>query len=387
MYQLSVNSITPYFVIMALCFFVANHLSWLIDEKYYTENSTQRHHSINGIRAILAMSVFFHHSVITYYFYQHGRWEVPPSAFFTLLGQVSVGIFFSITGFLFWGKALHSNGVISYKSLLISRIRRIAPAYLLASSIILMLIAWQSKMLLNAPLGELLRRSASLLFSLGTLSRHPINGIDPNPLGAGVFWTLQYEWRFYLALPLLAILLRNQFTILVAVATLTAWLTYKVTYNYDHMPISMLFLSGILTAHSHHNSATRNILLSSRILPFAGIAALVAIFLFFESMYGYAPTLLMFVFFVSLVHMQPRNPLYTFLKSRPARLLGAVSYSTYILHSIVIYLCFTLVNHFYPVRLITPYQFWGLIACIAVILVLISSLSYKYVEHPFFRSR
>ena len=91
--SISLTSVLPYFFIMELCFFFANNIQWLLPERYYLDSSTQRHQSINGIRSILALSVFMHHAVITYYFYQHGRLEVPPSGFYTLLGQVPVGIF------------------------------------------------------------------------------------------------------------------------------------------------------------------------------------------------------------------------------------------------------------------------------------------------------
>jgi peptidoglycan/LPS O-acetylase OafA/YrhL len=53
--------------------------------------------------------VCFHHAVVGYVCYAHGRREAPPSRFYTLLGQVGVACFFMITAFLFWTKGLRDR--------------------------------------------------------------------------------------------------------------------------------------------------------------------------------------------------------------------------------------------------------------------------------------
>jgi len=53
-----------------------------------------RTETLDGLRGFLALSVFVHHFVITHRYLQSGIWDYPPSAFYTLLGQVGFGGFF-----------------------------------------------------------------------------------------------------------------------------------------------------------------------------------------------------------------------------------------------------------------------------------------------------
>ncbi|WP_432743087.1 acyltransferase [Methylobacter sp. G7] len=368
---------------MGLCFFFANNIQWLLPERYYLESSTQRHQGINGIRSILALSVFMHHAVITYYFYQHGRWEVPPSSFYTLLGQVPVGIFFSITGFLFWEKAIHSAGRVSYKKLMISRVKRIAPAYMLAATIILGIVAWESKLTVVVSNGELIEKTLEFLFGIGFLSVQTVNNIHTAVFGSSVFWTLRYEWKFYIALPLIAIFLRNIILKRTGFVLLVAYFLYKISFYYSSMPMIFSFLPGMISAHLYNNNVTRNILSENRFLPFIGAVALICIFTFSSTMYNYFSLFFMCIFFISLVHMETGSLVYKLLQTRSAKLLGSISYSTYIIHCIILYLSFYMMNMIYPIKQFNELQFWMFITSIALFLVAVSALSYRYVEYPF----
>jgi len=381
--SISLTSVLPYFFIMGLCFFFANNIQWLLPESYYLDSSTQRHQSINGIRSILALSVFMHHAVITYYFYQHGRWEAPPSSFYTLLGQVPVGIFFSITGFLFWEKAIHSAGRVSFKKLLISRVKRIAPAYMFAATIILGIVAWESKLTLAVSNGELIEKTLGFLFGIGFLSIQTVNNIHTAVFGSSVFWSLKYEWKFYIALPLIAIFLRNIILKRIGFVLLICYFLYKISFYYSSMPMIFSFLPGMVSAHLYNNSVTRKILTENRFLPFLGMGSLIFIFTFSSTMYNYVSLFFMFIFFISLVHIQQESKVYKLLQTRPAKLLGSISYSTYIIHCIVLYLSFYMMNIIYPIKQFSGGQFWMFIAFIALFLVAVSALSYRYVEYPF----
>jgi hypothetical protein len=70
--------------------------------------TTEFYRPIEGLRGILAMNVFLHHSLITYYFRASGVWGPPGSTFYGELGPGSVTMFFFITGFLFLTKAIKS---------------------------------------------------------------------------------------------------------------------------------------------------------------------------------------------------------------------------------------------------------------------------------------
>lgn len=381
--SISLTSVLPYFFIMGLCFFFANNIQWLLPERYYLDSSAQRHQSINGIRSILALSVFMHHAVVTYYFYQHGRWEVPPSNFYTLLGQVPVGIFFSITGFLFWEKAIHSAGRVSYKKLMISRIKRIAPAYMLAATIILGIVAWESNLTIAVSNGELIEKTLGFLFGIGFLSVKTVNNIHTAVFGSSVFWSLRYEWKFYIALPLIAIFLRNIILKRIGFVLLICYFLYKISFYYSSMPMIFSFLPGMISAHLYNNSVSRKILTENRLLPFLGMGSLIFIFAFSSTMYNYVSLFFMCIFFISLVHIQQESLAYKLLQTRPAKLLGSISYSTYIIHCIILYLSFYMMNIIYPIKQFNGGQFWIFITVISLFLVLVSALSYRYVEYPF----
>jgi peptidoglycan/LPS O-acetylase OafA/YrhL len=387
---MSFTSIFPYFLIMAICFFLAGRLKWLMPSDYFERAANQKYQAIEGLRSLLALSVFFHHSVITYFFYQHGRWEPPPSTFFSLLGGVSINIFFMITGFLFWGKAIQSEGRIGYKTLLPSRIRRIAPAYMVAASLILAAIFWETGFTLREPAGVLLEKMAKFLFGLGLIPvvNHPINGISAaTTLGAGVFWTLAYEWRFYLALPLLALLLRKEIPRPVLYGASLGVFIYVVVYNFDRMPLQLLFLCGMLCAALNSLPAVRELLTKNKFVYLAGLASIPAVFLLSDFSGPYPTIFLLTLFFLSLVHMHPETIVYKLLQTQPAKILGACSYSTYVLHGAILHIGISVANRFSPISSATPLFFWAMIACIAIVVVVVSILSYRFVEHPFMLKR
>lgn len=376
-------SILPYFLILTACFVLASRLHWLMPADYFARAETQKYKTIEGLRSLLALSVFFHHGVITYYFYQHGRWEPPPSVFFTLLGGVSVNLFFLITGFLFWGKAIQSEGKIGYATLLRSRIRRIAPAYMASVSIMLAVIFFQTGSAIIEPLNEILINASKWLFGLGFLSHHPINGIPPYRIGAGVFWTLRYEWKFYLALPIIAVLLRKEIPKSVLYTASMVVFGYVVIYQYDQMPMLLLFLCGMACAAFNSLPSARDLLTKSRLFQIVGLASILSIFLFFGTSPSYMATFLLSIFFLSLIHLRQESVLFKLLQTRAAKILGACSYSTYVLHGVILYVGFAIANIFFPVGKMTPMMFWALMASLSVIVVIASVLSYRFIEHPF----
>lgn len=387
---MEVTSIFPYFLIMAICFVLAARLAGLMPPDYIERAAGQRYQTIEGLRSLLALSVFFHHGVITYFFYQHGRWEPPPSAFFTLLGGVSVNVFFMITGFLFWGKAIQSEGRIGYKTLLPSRIRRIAPAYMAAAAVILLVIFWETDFVLREPAGELLKKMAKFLLGMGLVPvvHHPINGVSAaTTLGAGVFWTLSYEWKFYLLLPLLALFLRREVPRLVFHAAAVGVFIYVLIYNFNQMPYVLLFLCGMLCAWLNNWTEMRELLMSRKYVYLAGLSSIVAVFLLSGILGLYALIFLQAVFFISLVHMGQETVAYKLLQTRPAKILGACSYSTYVLHGVILHVGMSTVSAFMPMKGATPLAFWLVMAGIAVVLVFLSILSFRFVEHPFMLKR
>src|SRR5205807_2224389 len=142
--------------------------------------------------------------------------------------------------------------------------------------------AFQSGFSLHEPITELLQKLVPC-FSLGIVPLPGINGVNVNRINAGVFWTLQYEWGFYLVLPFLALL------------------------------------------------AT-----PGRLIAFCMVA-----------------------------------------------LLGTISYSVYLLHGIVLFIIFRLVSLLLRIDEMSLLGYWSLVCGCGVLTILISGLTYRFVEHPF----
>ena len=124
---MTLYAVWPYFVLVFVVSIACGGLPpfKLVDDA--RADGGMRTETLDGLRGFLALSVFVHHLVITHRYLQSGTWDYPPSAFYTLLGQVGFGVFFMITGFLFWGKLLDARGRPDWWTLYLGRVFRIGP--------------------------------------------------------------------------------------------------------------------------------------------------------------------------------------------------------------------------------------------------------------------
>ncbi len=67
---------------------------------------------------LLATGVFVHHACVYRVFLLEDRWLEPSDRFMRALGGDGVNVFFMITGFLFWRKALLGGGRVDAVPLL-----------------------------------------------------------------------------------------------------------------------------------------------------------------------------------------------------------------------------------------------------------------------------
>jgi peptidoglycan/LPS O-acetylase OafA/YrhL len=64
---------------------------------------------LDGLRGLLATGVFFHHCAVHRAYQATGIWARPSSPFYAALGELSVVLFFLITGYLFWRRVLEGR--------------------------------------------------------------------------------------------------------------------------------------------------------------------------------------------------------------------------------------------------------------------------------------
>lgn len=149
-----------------------------------------RYGAIDGLRGFLAIAVFFHHFIITWYWKTNGIWAKPPETYYQNYGQVGVAIFFMITGFLFISKIIKDDGKTNWFKLYESRFFRIFPLYIFVVLIVTLVAFSDSKFKLNVSSLELVKQYLQWgIFHGGVIN----NFSETSKVIAGVDWTLKYE--------------------------------------------------------------------------------------------------------------------------------------------------------------------------------------------------
>lgn len=160
-----------------------------------------RQSPIDGLRSLLATSVMAFHFYINYGFGKTGLWQSPSHYFLLNMGAVPVSLFFMITGYLFIHKL--KQPTTNSQSVYIGRIKRIYPLYLLLAVLSVLIILLQNNFAINV------NQLSKWLVGWLWFDVKPFKVFFAKPLIVGAVWTLIYEWAFYSALPLLAVLLHK----------------------------------------------------------------------------------------------------------------------------------------------------------------------------------
>jgi peptidoglycan/LPS O-acetylase OafA/YrhL len=357
----------------ALCLRVSPFYRGIIE----VEEVSDRFHAIDGLRGLLAIGVFLHHSVITYYFYKTGTWTVPPSRLSTLFGQGGVAFFFMITAFLFWGRS-DMGGQGAVPRFYWSRMRRLCPMFFVSATLVVLVAIALTHFRIRVPVKDL---GAQILSWMAfTFPGTPdINGLPNTSLINGAFWTLIYEWRFYFVLPFL-LLFRGRWLFICAVGLVAVWL-----YLLAPDTPTWYFLYGVIAATL---TCEAPLLLKHRastpLASILGVACLLLAYATQSSAYNPIAPLLLFLPFLVIAN---GNTMFGLLVCRPVRVLGLISYSIYLLHSMFLYLGFRLVAHSNSIIHLSPLAFWLIVCSIGLATVAVSTVTYQRVEHYFARQR
>ena len=338
-----------------------------------------RHAAIDGLRGMLGLSVFVHHTVITWFFLHGDAWQLPPSRFIVHLGQTSVALFFMITAFLFWGRVLDRGNNIDWIEFLVSRLYRLYPVYLLVlglMTIAALLVTMSAHPALSGPiLRPLLHWLGFTMFAAPDLNGLPQTGL----MVAWVIWSLRYEWLFYLALPLMgfiAVRTRQPVAALLSAIALGAIFQRLHWQNTFAPGILLSFAGGIVAAHAIRRPA----LAAAGRTTAAGVVALAAlacVIVFMPTAYRWQATAGLTVFFAVVAS---GNNLWGALRLPGLLWLGDITYSIYLLHG---FLLWTVLQHFWPRRAASHWPvFLGSVIAIDVALILIASLVFIAIERP-----
>ncbi len=367
-------TLLPFFLIMAGILAFATLLS-----KYWafyntpTKDEDGRFESLDGLRGILAFGVFFQHAVTNLTYYTTGTWQITEFKLYRFLGGEAVILFFMITSFLYWYKAIAKKGDLDAYSLYKNRIYRLAPMYLFSAALIVIFALFETGFRIGDPI-QLIRDMFSWL-SLGIITTTSVNGLSIIPINAGIHWTLHFEWVLYIVLPFVAIVLRDRKMNLLAIPIL-AILALSPDKGYW-----MIFLFGIASAHILARYPKQDWVKKPWVSIFP-ILGLILVYMIDYKPYGilqYCITFFTFLFFLY------GNTIWGLLKTRAAKFLGTISYSIYLLHGIVLYLVLKAVNVFHPIANLSTFSFWSIMFVSALLIVVLSGFTYKYIEYPFLK--
>jgi len=332
-----------------------------------------RFKSIDGIRGFLALAVFFHHALITYHWKLSGEWEAPPNHVYENFGSVGVGIFFMITGFLFIGK-LSSGRKVNWIRLYESRLFRIVPLYLFALTAISLTVLVKTEFSLSVSRSQLSFDYLKwFLFHGGEINDFN----DTKKIIAGVDWTLRYEWLFYLSLPLVALIMRCGVLAFSAFGLIifTLFLLPLNILTFDTSYLIYFFIGGCVSLIQKRSEPKRS-------KPSPIKHDLLALLLIAYAVAIAAPLSLTQIgtlgcFFYLIAN---GSSLFKLLHLPTARVLGEISYSIYLLHGLVLYLCFSLLFSIPAVW--DAQRFMLLLPLLSIIVVILAIVTFKLIEAP-----
>ncbi|HZO00251.1 MAG TPA: acyltransferase [Burkholderiales bacterium] len=369
---MSISNPAGWFAICALCLLIGWAL--LRSSAFYRAQVALpgRFECIDGLRGFLALGVFAVHAVNMYTLLSYGGWSSDIAPFHNKASSAGVALFFMITGFLFWLRVLRAGSAFDTRAFFASRLWRLTPMYLMSVLMVVTVVAAATGFGLHGSPAALARELRPWL-SFGFMDTGAVNGLADARYINAVYWTLAYEWLFYLALPLLALFARGWGA---------AALIFVVLAFGTQKPIVFNFLFGALAAWTVHRRLLEG-RLGSRwlgVLPLASLGAYFAL----PTGNGLAQSAALFGFFIFVVHGWS---LFGLLRTRAAKVLGTISYSIYLTHCIALYITMHAVDRLVPVRTLEGGEYWMLAGLAAAGCVLLSALTYRYVEHPFLHSQ
>jgi peptidoglycan/LPS O-acetylase OafA/YrhL len=345
------------YALLRVCeLYVTHRLPWLVSDKSHNA-------SIDGLRGYLALGVVVHHAVITFYAQHGSAWQDPPSRIYTLSGQVGVALFFMITGHLFWDKAVRSKGRIACVALFWGRCKRLTPAYVL--SLVLVLLAASMPWGVHH-LSEVGVKDIAKVVQFKGL--RPLSDIN------GVYWSLVWEWRFYLLLPLCALGIRLWHG-WGAIVPALSWMAY-VLWKPENAVVLNFVVGG---AAVYLRPIMKR--LTPRVLDGMVVVPLVVTFTLFDTAYGWAQSVVLGVGFVAVVS---GANMWGVLHTHASRMLGTISYSIYLLHCIVLYVAVHSMHALgISVAQMDLMTYWALMPWCVLVVLVVSLVSYRLCEYPF----
>ncbi|MEB4676102.1 acyltransferase [Enterobacteriaceae bacterium G50] len=321
------------FILEYLCYFFI-----LVTIIYYTSRKigiSQHHYKyqeLDGLRGICAAFVCIFHlywraggAADNYWSINYINSSIVKHAIY-LTGELPVGLFFMLSGFLFFKKALDDK--FNLKEFIVSRFLRIYPPV-----IITLLLIY----ILTIPLSDSPQLSnwSWFLSSLPFIFTPPgstINGTSLQIATSGVFWTLVWELRLYFAIPFMYLIMKRikHKAIFIIIMMVIVLFYSKLIIKKQELSYIMYFLCGFLLATIKYSRKPSDMVCI--------ILLLLAVYFTKHAYNTTTPLYMMVVFYI----IKNGFNLFGLLTCLPIRYLGTCSFSLYLIHGI----CQTVSKHF-----------------------------------------
>ena len=335
---------------------------------------------IDGLRGYLALSVLAHHFVMWMQVTRlGGGWGVPTVPLFNEFGSGAVGLFFMITGFVFYRRVLAGWRETPWSAIYITRIFRILPLVTVSVAAVAAVAMHRT--------GHALGRSdgPALLAWITSLGEPPLAGdAAASEINAGVLWTLRFEWAFYLViLPGLAAATDVMRGRLPSAALPGALLAATLVGGMTHLWVTLMsylphFAVGMLAYEARRVPA-----IAARLRGRTAAVAAVALLLLTSLRVAFPVGVGLPAFALFFICVACGNDFFGLLRNRGALVLGELSFSLYLLHAILLSLFFVEVGSWAEHVPVAALPFC--MPLLGLMAILISCATYTLVERPAMR--
>jgi peptidoglycan/LPS O-acetylase OafA/YrhL len=341
--------------------------------------------SLEVLRGIAAFLVFGAHT--TMYFPL-----APAQVIAGGMGNVGVFLFFMLTAHLFWGQVI--AGKFNANTFFKKRIRRLVPAMIAVVGVYTFL-DWSWAGFPWPTTAQMLGIIRNFGFGFGAVTNGygSVNDIFSKDLYLkfNVIWTLQWEWFFYLCLPLLAAIKRFRYISLFAMLVCLMWMDpFQISSGGTNVVFIIAFWLGALssTMEIYRSSLLAAIFNKEigKVIIFLGIIVILTYFLSGEKLTPKnlrVPTMVFLVFPIFFYFVSTKY--HKSMLSWPSmRVIGKISYSFYLWHLGVSTYVFNTFGHIFGGRLQQSWPLFFITLLVEMLIsITLSVITYRFVEAPF----
>jgi len=318
-------------------------------------------------------------------------------------GSFAVDVFIMLSGFVI--ALVVINKQESYRLYLKRRFLRIVPAYIFWLIISIFIAKISLDLLLTFPVTHQKIEQRIGLFDLfyssywqhilahitlthGVIQDNTLKGTAYTIMGQA--WSLTLEMQFYLIAPLLIYLLTKKSNYFIFVSLTLMFIEPIFIKIWGHKSFILanisLFNVGMLSYYILHNWINKNVTSKNAFLYFCIMSVVIILNKTIDASTLNALPLLIWFSAIAAelgMHLKIINSIYKYIfESKVMQLLGKISYSMYCSHMVFLYSIAYIANLY-----VDKLMYFSLIVLILPLLctVVVSCLSYKYIEAPFIK--